>query len=138
MFGKKYVQFSDNYDEFYWFLISKGYKTYRILPSFFYEFYPVYLHETPLKIKEIIDCFGEKHYPGEYNSHTGVIEYKKIKDRLKPGVGDITQSKLKNKHIKFFKSINPNYINGNDVVCLTSLKSDNLKPMIKRLTLGGV
>ena len=138
IFGKKYVKFQGNdKNDFYWFLISKGYKTYRILPSFFNEFYPAYSGSTPTKIKEIIDSFGTKYYPEEYNRNTGVIEYKQIKDRLKVGVADITEDKLKNKHISFFKSINPGYIKGDDVVCLTSLKSDNLKPIIKKLILDG-
>lgn len=136
-FGKKYVNLSKNYNELYWFLISKGYKTYRILPSFFYEFYPSCLRVTPLEIKNIMNCFGNKYYPEEYNSSTGVIEYKKIKDKLKPGVADITEDKLNNKHIRFFKDSNPNYIKGNDMVCLASLNPNNLKPIIKRLILGG-
>ena len=137
IFGEKYIDFSDSSDEFYWFLISKGYKTYRILPSFFYKFYPTYLYETPPEIKAIMDSFGKYYYPNEYNSASGVIEYKKVKDKLRAGVADITEDKLKNKHINFFKSINPDYIKGNDVVCLTSLKSYNIKPMIKRLISDG-
>ena len=34
-------------EEFYWFLISKGYKTYRFLPLFFREFYPRHDAATP-------------------------------------------------------------------------------------------
>src|SRR5205823_6261147 len=33
--------------ELYWFLISKGYKTYRFLPVFFREFYPRHDAPTP-------------------------------------------------------------------------------------------
>lgn len=136
-FGKEYIDFSNSDNEFYWFLISKGYKTYRILPTFFHKFYPNYSEETPTKIKKIMDIFGKKYYPEEYNSSSGVIEYKSVKDKLRPGVADITEGKLKNKHITFFKNINPNHAEGNDVICLTSLKSNNLKSMIKRLILDG-
>ena len=44
--------------EFYWFLISKGYKTYRFLPLFFREFYPRHDAPTPAWAKEILDALG--------------------------------------------------------------------------------
>ena len=105
----------------------KGYKTYKFLPTFFKEFYPNYKAETPEKFKNIMDLFGEIKYPNEYNKENGVIEYKGIKDSLKKGVADITEKELKDKNVQFFLESNPNYEKGNDLVCITSLKIENLK-----------
>lgn len=85
-------------------------------------------------MKKIMDNFGKNFYPEEYNKKTGVIEYKKIKkDKLKEGVADITERHLKNKDIKFFQEKNPKYFMGNDMVCITKLKKENLLNEVKSL-----
>ena len=74
-----------------------------------------------------MDLFGKIKYPNEYNKESGVIEYKGIKDSLKKGVADITEKESKNKNVQFFLESNPNYEKGNDLVCITSLKIENLR-----------
>jgi len=127
VFANFFFPFGEKYKNFYWFLIVKGYKTYKFLPTFYKEFYPNYKLETPEKFKNIMDLFGEIKYSDEYNKESGVIEYKGIKDSLKKGVADITEKELKDKNIQFFLESNPNYEKGNDLVCITSLKIENLR-----------
>jgi len=38
-----------------------------------------------------------------------------------------TEKELKDKNVQFFLESNPNYEKGNDLVCITSLKIENLK-----------
>lgn len=109
------------YDEFYWFLICKGYKTYRMLPVFFAEFYPNYRMPTPEYEQGIIDAYAAKLYGGEYNRENGVIEYRTVKDKLKPGVADVGSREMKNKDIAFFCQANPGHTKGNDLACLAKL-----------------
>ncbi|MBO5384428.1 MAG: hypothetical protein J6A30_09030, partial [Ruminococcus sp.] len=71
-----WFEFAEKYDEFYWFLICKGYKTYRIMPLFWTEFYPSYRSGTPAFEKSIIDAYASTLYPDEYDSESGVIVYK--------------------------------------------------------------
>lgn len=58
---------------------------------------------------------------------------KNKKDKLKEGVADITERHLKNKDIKFFQEKNPKYFMGNDMVCITKLKKENLLNEVKSL-----
>lgn len=109
------------YDEFYWFLICKGYKTYRMLPVFFAEFYPNYRMPTPEYEQSIIDAYAAKLYGGEYNRKNGVIEYRGVKDKLKQGVADVGSREMKNKDIAFFCQANPGHTKGNDLACLAKL-----------------
>lgn len=113
--------FAEKYGEFYWFLICKGYKTYRILPLFWREFYPSYKGAVPEYEKKIIDAYASALYPGEYDPQSGVIEYRHTKDRLKPGVADIDEHRLKNKDVAFFSSANPGHAQGNDLACLAKI-----------------
>ena len=133
-FARTFVK--EGNEEYYWFLISKGYKTYKMLPLFFKEFYPNYKDKTPSFEKQIMDEFGKTKYPLDYNQITGVNEYKETKDKLKEGVADITEKQLKDRDIKYFIEINPGHKHGNDLICLTLLNQDNLRNTAKRLFRG--
>ena len=66
-------------------------------------------------------------YPDEYNPGTGVIEYKHVKDRLKSGVADIDERRIKNKDIAFFNSVNPHHADGNDLACIAKIDRSLLR-----------
>ena len=52
---------------------------------------------------------------------------------MKKGVADITEKELKDKYIRFFLEKNPHYEKGDDLLCLTSLKKENLKEKVKKI-----
>lgn len=133
VFSKFFFTYGEQYDNFYWFLIVKGHKTYKILPTFLKKFYPNFKETTPPEIKSLMDFFGSIHCPEEYNSVTGVIEYNDIKDSLKEGIADITNKELRDNHVKFFLQKNPYYEKGNDLVCIASLKKENLRERAKKI-----
>lgn len=133
VYAQYWFKYAEQYEEFYWFLICKGYKTYRIMSLFWTEFYPNYQTETPAYEKKIIDAYAKKLYPDEYNQKTGVIEYKTTKDKLKKGVADIEEHLLKNKDIAYFCERNPGHYKGNDLVCLAKFDKSLLKKRLARL-----
>ncbi len=124
IFGRFFETYSRDYDEFYWFIICKGYKTYKILPTFFDSFYPCYKERTPDEVQKVMDAFGRS-YHKDYNQETGVVEYSDTKDKLRVGVADITERQMKNPHTAFFCEKNPHHALGQDLVCITSLKKYN-------------
>lgn len=127
VFARFFFNYAGRYDHFYWFLISKGYKTYKLLPAFFREFYPNFRMETPVPIKNLMDAFGELLYPEEYDKTLGVVSYGKVKDTLRPGVADITANRRRDRDILFFTERNPSYLLGDDLVCIADLKRENLR-----------
>ena len=135
-FAKFFFPYGEQYKNFYWFLIVKGYKTYKILPTFFKSFYPNFRESTPEETNKIKDSFGYLKFPDEYNRKTGVIEYKKIKDSLKKGVADITEKELGDKDVQYFLKLNPYYEIGNDLVCIAELKKENLKNKVLKILFG--
>lgn len=128
-----WFDFAEKYDEFYWFLICKGYKTYRMLPLFFNEFYPNYRMKTPEYEKSLIDAYAGKLYGKEYNPENGVIEYCGVKDRLKQGVADVGEREMKNRDIEFFCRANPEYIRGNDLACIAKLDKGLLRKHVEKV-----
>lgn len=128
-----WFDYAEKYEEFYWFLICKGYKTYRILPSFWKEFYPNRQTETPEYEQKIIDAYASLLYPEEYNKNTGVIEYSHVKDKLRSGVADVDSHRIKNKDIAFFCNKNPGHIDGNDLACIARIDKRYLKRRVPEL-----
>lgn len=136
-FSQFYFQIAKDYPDFYWFLICKGYKTYRLLPLFFRSFYPREGTPTPLREKAIIDAYGSLLYPREYDAASGIIRYSVKKDALRAGVADITEKERRNPHIRFFEQVNPGYLQGDDLACLARFSTENLRPGAEKLLMGG-
>jgi hypothetical protein len=113
----------------YWLLISKGYKTYRFLPVYFYRFYPSYEREIPGFERKVRDGFCREQYPDFYDSERGVLHFNGTRDYLKPGVADITPERLRDPHINYFVTQNPGHARGDELVCLAQLNADNIKPL---------
>lgn len=120
----------------FWILTSKGCRTYQVLPLFFEKFSPSFDHPTSSLHKEIMDTFGTKKYPEEYDPKSGLIRYKGEVQRLKPGVADVTERRLKNPHTRFFIEKNPEHMRGDDLVCIAEVAEDNFTKAFKRIMKG--
>lgn len=136
LFARNFFRYAGEYGEFYWFLISKGYKTYRFLPTFFNRFYPSYAEPVPEREASIMAALGARLYPDDYNPVSGVVEYRRVKDRLRAGFADITPSHERDKHVAYFLKRNPGYARGNDLVCLALLRKDNLRARTLTMLFG--
>lgn len=111
--------------EIYWFLISKGYKTYRFLPLFFHEFYPRFDVPTPDWAVEIIHALGCHKYPVEYDCDAGIIRANCSAYSLRSGVADITPGRLRDPHVRFFAERNPGHARGDELCCIAPLTKEN-------------
>ncbi|HMC65975.1 MAG TPA: hypothetical protein VKI65_13635 [Gemmataceae bacterium] len=119
--------------ERYWFLISKGYKTYRFLPVFFREYYPRPGTVTPPWAKAVIDALGRHKYRTAYDPHAGVVRAEGYKDRLRPGVADLTPERLKDPHVRFFSERNSGHARGDELCCIAPLTRENFTPAAYRV-----
>lgn len=119
--------------DFYWFLISGGYKTYRFLPVFFNEFYPRVDVMTPRWATALIDAFGRQKYPQEYDRSAGVIRNGVCNYRLREGVADITPGRLRDSNVRYFAERNPGWARGDELCCLAPLTRTNFTPAAYRM-----
>ncbi|HWP57530.1 MAG TPA: hypothetical protein VNL14_06575 [Candidatus Acidoferrales bacterium] len=115
----------------YWFLISKGHRTYLYLPSFFNDFYPRYDRPTPLFEAQLINTLGAAKFPREFNPGSGLIEYGSAHDRLKSEL-DAAPKRLNNPHVDFFVRKNPNYGFGSELVCVAEISPANMRSVARR------
>jgi hypothetical protein len=103
----------------YWFLISKGYKTYLLMANNFLNHYPRFEQETPKEHKSIMDSFASDMYGEAYDPASGLIKFDGIHDHLKGNVAPITEEmKRKSSRINFFEDQNPTWESGSELVCL--------------------
>jgi hypothetical protein len=118
--------------DLYWFLISKGYKTYRFLPLFFHEFYPRYDAPTPARFAALIDALAAYKFPTGYDRALGIVKAGPRSCRLRPGMADITADRLRDPHIRFFSRRNPRHALGDELCCIAPLTLANFTPAAYR------
>lgn len=123
-FGTLLANYLQDTTPLYWLLISKGFRTYLILPTFFYKFVP-----SPGKVnKELIDLrdsIGRYMWQEKYDDDTGI--YYARKDRLKEEFASIPEKYKNNKYVNFFLKANPTYYLGDELVCVAPITTQNLK-----------
>ncbi|MDJ0508572.1 MAG: hypothetical protein QNJ64_04855 [Crocosphaera sp.] len=117
--------YQEKSQKIYWLLISSGYRTYRFMSIFWRKFYPCYQWETPPEIADFINYLAQKQFKQNYDAHHGIIRFPKPQI-LRPHLQQIPQEKLKDPHVAFFLKKNPSHGQGDELVCLTEISTDNL------------
>lgn len=121
----------------YWFLICKGYRTYLYLPLFFQEYDPRPDPPAPFPQRSLLDAFGAKKFPGDYNPRTGVIEFKVSRGQMAPALADVAKGRAQDPRVRFFLDRNPGYRTGHELACLASIHPENMKSFAKKYVLEG-
>ena len=116
----------------YWLLTSKGYKTYRFLPVFFREFYPCHATETPVVEKNLLRGVAARRFGTRFDPVAGILRAKPGDQRLRDGIAELDEKRLRDPHVAFFQERNPGHAQGDELVCLARFHPDNLKPYIRR------
>jgi hypothetical protein len=112
----------------YWFLISSGCRTYKILPAFFKDYFPKYDKEDAT-MKNVLDVFAEHKFGNEYDSKSGLIIFQKSTERLKCNLANVDEKQAKNPHVAYFLNKNPKFYLGHELACVVEIKKENLTNM---------
>lgn len=116
-------------EEFYWLLISKGWRTYKMCPLFFKEFYPHRSLVTPQPMHRLMEALGRVRFGAQYQNGLIIPD---DPDFLRNGVNDVPQRKGRDADVCFFLQQNPLFHVGNELVCLCRLHPDNMTDMALR------
>ena len=119
--------------EIYYVLISKGWRTYKVLPFFFKEYAPKQDSTTSASDQAVMDAFGSVKYPGLYDPATGLIVFPEETQRLIPGSIDAVPPPVPDPHTAFFLGKNPTYLSGTELVCVGVVDVANFAPPLARL-----
>jgi len=116
----------------FWFLITKGARTYKFLPVFFKDFYPRYDRKPELELKSFIDAVAISRFGESYDSESGIVRVdgpaQPLKAEFEPEAG-----KRVNPHVSFFYHSNPGYQKGDELACIAELSVSNISSFIQRV-----
>lgn len=105
----------------YWFLISKGYKTYLLMAKNFKTYFPRFDMATPPEYKQLMNEFYKKKFGEHYQSEADIISYQGKSCALKEHVADICPTDLREPRIAFFQEKNPGWQEGHELTCIAKM-----------------
>jgi hypothetical protein len=116
----------------YWFLISKGHRTYRYLSAFSREFYPAPGRATPARAAELMAFLARDRFGDAYDPSSGVLRFPESLGHLRHTYAAVPQAHRRLPEVEFFLARNPGYAHGEELVCLCELAAENLQPIARR------
>ncbi|MFN7950657.1 MAG: hypothetical protein U0610_02945 [bacterium] len=124
---------SEGQGRVWWLLIVSGYRTYRLLPVFFRDFYPRHDRPTPEPIRRLVDELAAARFGAEYDRASGIVRFVDGAQRLRADVGEITDARARNPHVRFFTERNAGHERGDEMVCLCEISEQNLTAAGRRM-----
>lgn len=121
---------------FYWFLISKGFKTYLLMRNNFAS-WPNHKQATPSQVQTLLDAAATKKYPEHYDAALGLIRFPRTDEAqaVKGEYLELGPEELKNPDIRFFAEKNPEFAEGDELCCLARV---NLRAILRNVGKYGV
>jgi hypothetical protein len=118
----------------YWLLLTSGFRTYRLLPVFWREFYPRYDAPTPATVQALVTGLAGERLGYCYESDRGIVRFASPQV-LRGGLEEVSPGRLNDPHVAFFLERNPGWCRGDELVCLTEIAFENLTPAGRRMWL---
>jgi len=101
----------------YWFLISKGYKTFLLLSRNFPDYYP-HPQRDNTHMQHIVEAYCDKLFPGCLDREKMVLDFGDGYNCLKSDVTPITDEQRQQDDIAFFEQRNPEWTRGTELPCV--------------------
>lgn len=118
----------------YWLLLTATHRTYRILPTCFKEFLPRPDKVASPEMKALMGQFVRKKFPQEFREDSGlVVLSKSIPYRRPEQVEREVDSAEHHSATRYFKKVNPDFLRGDFLCCLTELSPENLTTLGQRI-----
>jgi hypothetical protein len=103
----------------FWFLISKGYKTYLLLARNFPEHWPRRDRPTPAWPRAVIDSLAQEKFGEDWDAGAGVVRFASCPGRLKGDAAPIDDEvRDRCPEARFFEAQNPGHASGDELCCL--------------------
>ncbi len=132
-FGQLFLHIGDLSEiQLFWFLVSKGFRTYRVMPVHFKKFHPVHTSKNR-DLKPLLDAVAAFKFGANYNPETELVKFTEPKDYLCGSLADIPANYANNPHVSFFAKRNPEYRLGTELACIASLSKKNLTKCSQRV-----
>jgi len=122
----------------YWFLIVKGQRTYRYLPTFARTFLPDWRAVAEPRLHRLLASLAAERFGDAYDPVAGLIRFREPHGHLAPEWAQVSEREASRADVQFFLSRNPGYAHGDELACLCELSAANLRPLARRIFAGEV
>lgn len=103
----------------YWFLISKGYKTYLLLTRNFPVHWPRHDRATPPFEAALLEALARRKFEARWDPTRGVLRHLEGTGKLKANVAPVdTELLANNPDARFFVERNPGHAHGDELCCI--------------------
>lgn len=114
----------------HWLLITSGFRTYRLLSTFWHTFAPSIA--TPAR-GPLLDRLAREQFGDAYAD--GIVCFARPQ-RLRAHLSDVPAARLNDPHVAHFLALNPGHARGDELATLCSLDDANLTPAGRRVVFG--
>jgi hypothetical protein len=121
----------------YWFLISKGHRTYRYLPTFAKHFLPHWSQIADSFESSLLHRLSQERFGEDYRRESGVVSFANSRGHLREDLAEVSERERRLVPVRYFLQRNPGYRQGDELCCLCELVPANLRPLARRLFLAG-
>jgi hypothetical protein len=119
----------------HWLLITSGFRTYRLLSTFWREFHPRFDAPMPDGVRQLRDQLAIANYGAAYDPSTGLVRFT-APQILRPHLAGVPDARRIDPHVEFFDRINPGHARGDELACLCRIDEANLTRAGRRMVLG--
>lgn len=104
----------------YWFLITKGYRTYLLLTRYFPTHWPRHDAETPAFEAKLLDVLCREKFGPAWDPASGLLRFAGDGTRLSAELADVPKRLERDADVAFFLSKNPGWRDGDELCCLAA------------------
>ena len=115
----------------YWFLLSKGHRTYLYLPLFFLDFHPSRRGARDVRLPGLLRQLARERYGAAFDEASGCVHSQALQERLRAEL-NTTSLRQGNPDVVFFAERNPRHAEGVELACLARIAPDNLRGVARR------
>lgn len=105
----------------FWFLISKGYKTYLMMMSTCPHSIPRHDRQDDPRLRRLLDALASARFGNRYDAAHGLVR-SNGHERVRAGLAPVDGSLLENPHVRFFVERNPDHALGDELACLAQVR----------------
>ncbi|HVT89502.1 MAG TPA: hypothetical protein VHD56_11660 [Tepidisphaeraceae bacterium] len=118
-----------------WLLLTSGFRTYRLLPVFWSEFYPRAAAVTPPAWHRMLSDLASQRFGPQFCPERGIVRFENPQ-RLRPQFSVVPEGRRDDPDVEFFIQQNPGFVQGDELVCIADLSPENLTPAGRRVVNG--
>ncbi len=123
----------------YWYLLSKGHRTYMYLPLFFKRYFPA--AEPSRHWDEggkLAALCSEQLFPESWLPSCGVIHFNEQHGQVNATLAENTRRRSHHPQVDFFLRKNPGFDGGDELACVAELAPENLHHRVRAMMKEGM